>query len=600
MTEEVKLKVSADTKQAEKELNRFTKTSKKNFDNIKVSLKTLAVGFAGVTVAVGKMVQIYGVQERAEKKLNAVLKATNNVVGLTSNELKKMASELQNVTEFGDETILSAQAMLLTFKEIGGEVFPRALETASDLASFMGTDMTNASLLLGKALNDPIVGVTALQRNGIKLTDVQKDMIKNFMDMNDVASAQGIILDEIEGQIGGFSKAMGETLSGSVKQATNSMGDLIEAIGKRFAPLVKDIAKGLKIVANNLAEVMDTTVKKTKPLQTTLEEQIDIVQRLSSIKLDDLQMEYQKLAKEEKKVVDQFLDFKNFVDAGFDEESAEIVEMTNYWEAYRQKLLEAIIERKAMDEVAKSEGLAGTGNDSEDEFEAGAIDKLREQWAQQRQARLEFEDALMEERMTNFQDFNQQEFQMLQSHLGDMFFLEYDNNQARMKLDEIVWKNKIKMTKSGLKLMSGLMNTNSRKLFEIGKASAIAEATISGFQGVAKTLGTYPFPFNIPLAAAHGAIAIAQVQKIASTSFNGGGGGMTISGGGAGVSTPNSDIPSINNINPQENGTSVKIVVIDALGTQSEPTDATREFVRTNVLPVLEEESELQNGGLQL
>ena len=83
--------------------------------------------------------------------------------------------------------------------------------------------------------------------------------------------------------------------------------------------------------------------------------------------------------------------------------------------------------------------------------------------------------------------------------------------------------------------LSSLMDTENRKLFEIGKAAAISGAIVDGYAGVQKTLASVPAPFNYALAAAQGVAAAANVAKIASTSF-GSGGSVSPSAGGAATS----------------------------------------------------------------
>jgi tape measure domain-containing protein len=56
------------------------------------------------------------------------------------------------------------------------------------------------------------------------------------------------------------------------------------------------------------------------------------------------------------------------------------------------------------------------------------------------------------------------------------------------------------------------------QMFEDSKEVAIAQAVLSGAEGVARTLGAYPFPFNIALAGLHAAAAAGQVAAIMSTS----------------------------------------------------------------------------------
>lgn len=81
---------------------------------------------------------------------------------------------MQSVTTYGDETVIEAQALLLTFTKIGKETFPQALESTLNVATAMGTDLKSAALQVGKALNDPVLGMTALSRSGIQFTEDQK------------------------------------------------------------------------------------------------------------------------------------------------------------------------------------------------------------------------------------------------------------------------------------------------------------------------------------------------------------------------------------------------------------------------------------------
>jgi hypothetical protein len=189
----------------------------------------------------------------AVANLESTLRSMGDVTGLTSEELQAMAGSLQEVTRFGDETIINGQAMLLTFGNIGGEVFPRATEAMLDLASKFGS-VDQASVMLGKALNDPIAGVTALRRVGVQLTEQQEEQIKAFMEAGDVASAQGVILSELEKQVGGLAEAYGDTFAGKLEIAKNMLGEVQETIGKAMLPaLTALLDKFTEFVGNNPA-----------------------------------------------------------------------------------------------------------------------------------------------------------------------------------------------------------------------------------------------------------------------------------------------------------------------------------------------------------
>lgn len=190
-----------------------------------------AVAIAGL-IKVGKELEnIYAVQEQAEARLEQTIRATGQAAGFTSKEMFDMASGLQEVTKFGDEAIIGAESLLLTFKDIGGDIFPRALESILDVSEAMGTDLQSSTIQLGKALNDPILGLTSLSRSGIQFTEAQKETIKTMVEMGDKAGAQTIILEELESQFGGVARAAAETSTGVGVQLNNSFGDLKETLG---------------------------------------------------------------------------------------------------------------------------------------------------------------------------------------------------------------------------------------------------------------------------------------------------------------------------------------------------------------------------------
>jgi hypothetical protein len=247
--EELRLQIKADVADAVGKLKQYQRTTKET----EQSNTTLASTFAKMRdvmqspVAAGKMIigafkQVKAVtdqmegdwakQEKAVTNLESVLKATGGTVGLTSRELQHMAAELQNVTTFGDETIIAAQSIMLTFREIGEDVFPGAIEAAMDMATVFGGDLNGKVMQLGKALNDPIQGVSALTRVGIQFTDKQKALIESFVATNDMASAQGVIMDEVTKQVGGASRAAGEMASALKDRLANAISDVNEQIGR--------------------------------------------------------------------------------------------------------------------------------------------------------------------------------------------------------------------------------------------------------------------------------------------------------------------------------------------------------------------------------
>lgn len=223
----------------------------------KVMRGGLLVGAAGATaLAAGLGVAIDEAMEAQVNiaKLDAVIKATGGIAGVTSKAAQDLATSLSRVTRFSDDAIIQGETMLLTFKEIGEDTFPRATEAMLDIAEMMGTDSVTAATLLGKALNDPIQGVTALRRYGVQLTEAQEEQIKSFMAVNDVASAQAVILGEVEAQFGGIARAAGDTLAGKITIAKNAMLDFAEGIGMKLIPYIESAGS---LIATKLPEALD-------------------------------------------------------------------------------------------------------------------------------------------------------------------------------------------------------------------------------------------------------------------------------------------------------------------------------------------------------
>jgi len=171
------------------------------------------------------------VAEQAQAQLEARIVSTGGAAGRTIEQLNANASALQDVSTTGDEVTQSMQAVLLTFTQIEGANFDRATGTILDLATAMSSDLQSAALQVGKSLNDPVLGVSALAEAGIQFSESQKQVIKDLVEMGDTAAAQSIILDELDRQFGGAALAARETFGGSLKGLQNAFGDLLEFRG---------------------------------------------------------------------------------------------------------------------------------------------------------------------------------------------------------------------------------------------------------------------------------------------------------------------------------------------------------------------------------
>jgi len=199
------------------------------------------------------------------------VKTTGGAAGFTAKELNKMAAGLQKITGIGDEKILKDVTLqFLTFSKIAGTAFERAQVAALDLAAVLGTDVKSIAIQLGKALEDPIKGISALSRSGIIFTDQQKKQIKVMAESNDLLGAQGIILDEIEAKYGGQAKALEDATSGMGRFAS-AVGDLLEKIGTPIFSAIGSIFGGLTSTIETLSGAMETNVDKWETTKSNVE-----------------------------------------------------------------------------------------------------------------------------------------------------------------------------------------------------------------------------------------------------------------------------------------------------------------------------------------
>lgn len=216
------------------------------------SMRNVGAGMsAGVTAPLAyagkQMVSLYDAQVQSEKTVAQAITSTGGAAGKTLAELKGLASGLQDVTTYGDEDILrNVTAPLLTFTKVQGDVFDRAQANVLDYATLLKMDLKSASLQVGKALNDPVKGITALSRAGVQFTEAQKDMIKSLVEGGDVAGAQSVILKELETQFKGQAAAAAAAPLGQWKQLSNSIGDVKEQLGEQIVPFLKPLVENVK------------------------------------------------------------------------------------------------------------------------------------------------------------------------------------------------------------------------------------------------------------------------------------------------------------------------------------------------------------------
>ncbi len=174
------------------------------------------LGLAAGSMMISKGLAVYEQTQRQQMRTEALLRATGNAAGFTADQLDDMARRVGLATLASTEGIRDAQGVLLTFRSVSGSTFERAITLAQDLAAVMGSDARGAAMMLGKALEDPTKGITAMSRAGVSFNETEKEKIKQLTASNRLLEAQEMILDKLSQQVGGAGEGEAGGLSGKI------------------------------------------------------------------------------------------------------------------------------------------------------------------------------------------------------------------------------------------------------------------------------------------------------------------------------------------------------------------------------------------------
>ena len=173
------------------------------------------------------------------------------------------------------EVIKGVQGQLLTFKKLGasadetGGNFDRATMAAFDLAAVYGS-AESAAMGLGKAMEDPTTGLTALRKQGVSFSEEQREQIRILQESGDLLGAQNIILTEIESQYGGVAEA---TANASDKLAI-AFDNIKETAGAALLPIFADLVTGLMPVLDLVGEELASAFEALGPVLSEIVTQL--------------------------------------------------------------------------------------------------------------------------------------------------------------------------------------------------------------------------------------------------------------------------------------------------------------------------------------
>jgi hypothetical protein len=286
---ELIVRIVGDSSSLQKELARATRSSKRfgrDIENAGRGAIVASIGFRGLGRAVGYASASFlgaagftaavkaGFDEMMAGQAvaadtAAVLKSTGRVAGVTAGQVNRLATSMQQLSGYDDEAIASAENLLLTFTNIrdvagkNNDVFTQTIKSTLDLSRRFDQDLSTSAVQLGKALEDPVRGVTALRRAGISFSTDQQRVINRLVSTGHLLDAQKIILQEVRRETGNAAKAYGQTMAGQLDilkgNLTNLAGELAQTLNPEVKRLTTNFNKWLANPENKKKIIDDFT-----------------------------------------------------------------------------------------------------------------------------------------------------------------------------------------------------------------------------------------------------------------------------------------------------------------------------------------------------
>ena len=248
-------KMSGGLRKAQGSLSRFDGAAKRTRSGLATLGKVMvgaAIGVAaGVGLALKAGIDALGRLESVEAQTAAALKSTGRAAHVTAKQVRTLSEAMEDLTTIDDKEIQSAANLMLTFTKVrneagkGNDIFNQSVKVMADMSTALGTDMTKGAIQLGKALNDPIAGLTALKKVGVTFDATQVKRIKQFIKEGKIVKAQKIILAELNKEFGGSAAKQADTYQGKMRRLNDALEALQMTLATALMPVLGDVSKEL-------------------------------------------------------------------------------------------------------------------------------------------------------------------------------------------------------------------------------------------------------------------------------------------------------------------------------------------------------------------
>jgi hypothetical protein len=261
------------------------KSANAAFGNLQGSVRSLGSNFAALGIAlagagalIAKNVESLARIERINAQTAQTIKSMGNAANVSASEVEALAGRLEKLTATEAESIQEGANLLLTFRNIsnqagaGNDIFNRTTAIMVDMGRALGEDAAGSAIRLGKALNDPITGLTALRKVGVGFTEEQESQIKALQNSGDMMGAQKVILAELQAQFGGSGAAFAKTFSGQLELMGHELGTIGEEATMAVMPALQGMIEQLRLLIPEIGPKLKAAIESVdwKALTTTI------------------------------------------------------------------------------------------------------------------------------------------------------------------------------------------------------------------------------------------------------------------------------------------------------------------------------------------
>lgn len=220
------------------------------------------IGALGVGFAIFKGVEFVheGVEamhalHEAEGQVRAGLESTHEAAGVTFEDMEHDAKSLAGQFKATRAEIFDMQSQLLTFPTISKSVFPETEQAILDMSTRLHKGFNEVAIMVGKALQDPERGITALRRVGVNFNEHQTEVIKKMVETGHIGQAQVAILKELNTEFAGSAKAAAD--ADPLFRFNKIMGSIKMEVGELAMELLHNLQPALEWIAGAFKSTLE-------------------------------------------------------------------------------------------------------------------------------------------------------------------------------------------------------------------------------------------------------------------------------------------------------------------------------------------------------